>query len=93
MEPLSSWRPRSIPATLSRLSLPEFVDLVASPAAAAEVSVAFGTPTIVVDLDGPASANFCPPRVVGLPSVVVGVHPGQDLASALYNEVGAGARR
>jgi hypothetical protein len=24
---------------------------------------------------------------------VVGVHPGQDLSTALYNEVGAGARR
>jgi hypothetical protein len=24
---------------------------------------------------------------------VVGVHPGQDLSTALYNEVGAGVRR
>jgi hypothetical protein len=49
---------------------------VASPAGAADVSVAFGTPAILVDLDGPASANFCPPGAAGLPAVVVGVHPG-----------------
>ena len=65
----------TISATLSRLSLPEFAELVASPAAAAEVSAAFGIPTIVVQLDGPASANFCPPGPHGLPVVVVGVHP------------------
>ena len=29
----------------------------------------------------------------GLGCQVVGVHPGQDLSTALYNEVGAGARR
>ena len=65
----------TISATLSRLSLPEFAELVASPAGAAEVSAAFGIPTILVELDGPASANFRPAGPHGLPVVVVGVHP------------------
>jgi len=58
------------------LSLAEFVNLAASPAGAADVSGALGSPAILVDLEGPAGANFCPPGSHGLPALVVGVHPG-----------------
>jgi len=71
---------RTIATTLSPLSLPDFVELVASPAGAAGVSAALGRPVLVVDLNAPdtrltglRTVNL---QVGGLPAVLVGVHPG-----------------
>ena len=71
-------RPPSISTTLSPLSLPDYLDLVASPAGAAEVSAALGSPVLVVELDAPDTSFPSPAgrRVAGLPAVLVGVHPG-----------------
>ena len=68
----------TISSTLGPLSLPDFLELVAAPGGAAEVSAALGTPVVVVDLRG-APGSDAPAvrgRVAGLPVVVVGVHPG-----------------
>ncbi|MCA1841862.1 MAG: enoyl-CoA hydratase/isomerase family protein [Actinobacteria bacterium] len=48
---------------------------MASPAGAAEVSAALGTPVLVVDLDASDRSLTAGRSVSGLPAVLVGVHP------------------
>ena len=52
-----------------------------------------GMSVMVLALMWEEESNDTMGRAAALGCQVVGVHPGQDLASALYNEVGAGARR
>src|SRR5688572_24496051 len=92
---LSILQAPTIGTTLSHLSLSDFLDLAASPAAAADVSAALGEAFVVVDLSGPAAvapdtrerAGTAARTAGTLPVVVVGA--GRDGTAGLPEPVAA----